>query len=114
MTEISNLHSPRNIQALKDATLPVLVEQRYNTLPRGIRNMTACKVDIIKRRLDKYLSTIPGEPQVLGYAAQQRAGSNNILDMGKFLNAHWPSQVEVFGDADSPSGRGYTYHIVGV
>ena len=23
-----------------------------------------------------------------------------------FLNAHWPSQLEVFGDTDSPSRRG--------
>ena len=62
--------------------------------------MTDCKVDIFKRRLDKYLSTIPDEPQVLGYTAQRRADSNSILHMGKFAYAHWPSQVEVFGEAE--------------
>ena len=67
--------------------------------------MAGCKVDIFKRRLDKYMSTIQDEPQVLTYTAQRRAGSNSILDMGKFLNAHWPLEVEVFGDADSPSRR---------
>ena len=61
-----NHHSPRNIQALKHATLPVRGQQLFNTLPRDIRNMTGCKVDMFKRRLDKYLSTIPDEPQVLG------------------------------------------------
>ena len=37
-----------------------------HSLPMDIRNMTGCKVDnfIFKRRLDKYLSTIPDEPQV--------------------------------------------------
>ena len=105
-------HTPRNIQALKHATLPVRGQQLFNTLPRDIRNMTDCKVDIFKRRLDKYLSTIPDEPQVLGYTAQRRADSNSILHMGNGL--HWPSQVEVFGEADSPSRRGCAYSVAGV
>ena len=67
--------------------------------------MTGCKVDIFKRRQDTYPSTILDEPHVLGYTAQRRSDSNSVLDMGKFPNAHWPSQVEVFGDADSPSRR---------
>ena len=86
----------------------------FNTLPRDIRNMTGCKVDTFKRRLDNYLSTIPDEPQVLGYTAQRRADSNSVLDMAKFVNAHWPSQVEVFGDGDSPSRRGCAYSVAGV
>ena len=108
-----NHHSPRNIQALKHATLPVRGQQLFNTLPRDIRNMTGCKVDMFKRRLDKYLSTIPDEPQVLGYTAQRRADSNSVLHMAKFVNAHWPSQVEVFGAGDSPSRRGCAYSDAG-
>ena len=69
-------------------------------------NVPDCKVDIFKRRLDTYISTIPDEPQVQGYTAQRRADSNSILHMGKFADTHWPSQVEVFGEADSPSRRG--------
>ena len=75
--------------------------------------MTGCKVDMFKRRLDKYLSTIPDEPQVLGYTAQRRADSNSVLHMAKFVNAHWPSQVEVFGAGDSPSRRGCAYSVAG-
>ena len=60
-------------------------------------------MDTFKRRLDNYLSTIPDEPQVLGYTAQRRADSNSVLDMAKFVNAHWPSQVEVFGDEIRPA-----------
>ena len=98
-----NHHTPRNIQALEHATLPVRGQHLFNTLPRDIRNMTGCKVDMFKRRLDNYLSTIPDEPQVLGYTAQRRADSNSVLDMAKFVNAHWPSQVEVFGDEIRPA-----------
>ena len=108
-----NHHSPRNIQALKHATLPVRGQELFNTLPRDIRNMTGCKVDMFKRRLDKYISNIPDEPQVLGYTAQQRADSKNVLHMAKFLNANWPSQVEVFGDGGSPSKRGCVYTFAG-
>ena len=50
----------------------------------------------------------------LGYTAQRRADSNSVLDMAKFVNAHWPSQVEVFGDGDSPSRRGCAYSVAGV
>ena len=109
-----NHHTPRNIQALKHATLPGRGQQHFNTLPRDIRNMTGCKVDMFKRRLDNYLSTIPDEPQVLGYTAQRRADSDSVLDMAKFVNAHWPSQVKVFGDGDSPSRRGCAYSVAGV
>ena len=76
--------------------------------------MTDCKVDIFKRSLDKYISTIPDEPLVLGYTAQRRADSNSILHMGKFADGHWPSQVEVFGEADSPSRRGCACSVAGV
>ena len=75
--------------------------------------MTGCKVDMFKRRLDTYLSTIPDEPQVLGYTAQRRADSNSVLHMAKFVNAHWPSQVEVFGAGDSPSRIGCAYSVAG-
>ena len=106
-----NHHSPRNIQALKHASSST--RPATYTLPRDIRNMTGCKVDMLKRRLDKYLSTIPDEPQVLGYTAQRRADSNSVLHMPKFVNAHWPSQVEVFGDGDSPSRRGWLTALPG-
>ena len=64
--------------------------------------------------MDKYLSTIPDEPQVLEYTAQQGVDSNSVLGTGKFVNAHWPSQVDVFGAVDSPSRRGCAYSVAGV
>ena len=70
-------------------------------------------MDMFKRQLDKYLSTIPEEPKVLGYTAQRRADSNSVLHMAKFVNAHWPSQVEVFGAEDSPSRRDCAYSVAG-
>ena len=105
---------PKKYPALKHVTLPVRGQKLFNTLPRDIRNMTGCKMDMFKRRLDKYMSTIPDEPQVLGYTAQRRADSNSVLHMAKFVNAHWPSQVEVFGAGDSPSRRVCAYSVAGL
>ena len=49
-------HIPRNIQALKNATLPVRGQQQqlFNTLPRDIRNMTDCKVDLREASISIY------------------------------------------------------------
>ena len=111
-----NHHSPRNIQALKHATLPVRGQQCFNALARDIRNMTGCKVDMCSR--DGSINICPpsqtNHMQVLGYTAQRRADSNSVLHMAKFVNAHWPSQVEVFGAGDSPSRRGCAYSVARV
>ena len=88
------------------------INDGFNTLPSDIQIMTGYKVDQLKKRLDRYIMyTIQDEPRVLGYTAQQRTDPNSILHMGKFVNAHWPSQVEVFGDADPPSRRGCAHSV---
>ena len=69
---------------------------------------------IFKRRPDKYRFTRPDEPHASGYTAQRRADLNSILHLGKFVNANWPSQVEGFGEADSPSRIGWAYGLSGV
>ena len=109
-----NRNAPRNIQAMKHASLPVRGQQLFNILPREIRNMTECTVDMFKRHLDKYLSTVPDEPQIPGYTAQRRAESNSILDLAKFASAHCLSQVEVPGVTDSPSRGGCANSVAGV
>ena len=38
-------------------------------------------VFVFKTVLDKYLSTIPDEPQIQGYTSMRRAESNSLLDM---------------------------------
>jgi len=53
----------------------------FNIMPRSIRNMKNCPVDHMKRQLDKFLATVPDEPQIHGYTAQRRAETNSLLDM---------------------------------
>ena len=43
--------------------------------------MKEFKTDIFKNALDKWLSTIPDEPQILGYTANRRAEPNTIGHM---------------------------------
>ena len=60
----------------------------HNTLPPEIHNLTNLSVDCFKRRLDKYLLSIPDEPQIPGYTAQSRAESNSLLGMTHLATAH--------------------------
>lgn len=101
-----NRNAPRNIQRLVYASLPVHGQQLFNTLPAELRNITGCTVDCFKRVLDKYLKTVPDEPQIPGYTAQRRAETNSLLDMAHFAIAHHQSRVEVPGDSFTPGSSG--------
>ena len=83
-----NRNAPSHIQKLRYASLPVHGQQLFNTLPAELRNITGCTVDSFKRRLDRYLNTIPDEPQIPGYTAQRRAESNSLLDMTRLGEAY--------------------------
>ena len=41
----------------------------------------------MKRQFDKFLATVPDEPQIHGYTAQRRAETNNLLDMIRIADA---------------------------
>ena len=87
------------VKRLREASLPVRGQQLFNILPSAIRNITDCSVDSFKRRLDKFLSTVPDEPQIPGYTAQRRAESNSLLDMTCLATAYCTQVVEVPGDS---------------
>ena len=59
----------------------------FNKLPARIRNITGCTVDTFKQSLDKYLSTVPDEPQIRGYTAMRRAESNSLINMAQFATS---------------------------
>ena len=84
------------------ASLPVHGQQLFNTLPANLRNTTDCTVESFKGKLDKYLRTIPDEPQITGYTAMRRAETNSLLDMTRLANAHHELLVDVPGDIRSP------------
>jgi len=108
-----NRSSPKQVQRLIDASLPVHGQQLFNTLPLEIRNIMGCTVDSFKRRLDRYLKTIPDEPQIPGYTAQRRAESNSLLDMTRLTISHQDSMVEVPGDTHNvtPGSHGVSRAI---
>ena len=97
-----NAHS--QVQRLIYASLPVHGQQLFNALPTEVRNLTGCTVDAFKSKLDRFLQTVPDEPQIQGYTAMRRAGSNSLLDMIKFSTANIP------GDRASDS-NGVVYDI---
>ena len=53
----------------------------FNALPKQIRNITECPVDAFKSQLDKFLDTVPDEPQITGMPMYRRAEPNSIVDM---------------------------------
>ena len=76
----------------------------FNVLPDDIRNLSGCTVDTFKHRLDRYLASVPDEPQIQGYTAQRRAESNSLLDMACL--AHQESRMEVLRSVDTLSRGG--------
>ena len=76
-----NLRTSRKIQSIREASFGIRGPRLFNTLPAHIRNLSGCSVDAFKHKLDRYLSTVPDEPQIQGYTAMRRAESNSLLHM---------------------------------
>ena len=69
---------------MRYASFGVRGPRLFNILPANIRNITGCTVDSFKRSLDKYLATVPDEPQIRGYTSMRRAESNSLMQMAQF------------------------------
>jgi len=72
------------VKTLRYSSFSIQAPQLFNSLPSHIRNLTSCSVDKFKSQLDKYLHTIPDEPQITGYTAFRRAKTNSIIEMRNF------------------------------
>ena len=81
-----NQYCNKKVQSLLYASLPVHGQQLFNCLPKDIRDLTKCEVDVFKGELDRYLSTVPDEPLIRGYERYRRAESNSLLNMTKFAS----------------------------
>ena len=68
---------------IREASLAVHGAKLFNVLPKPLRNLTGVKLDSFKSALDRYLSTIPDEPTLVGYTACRRADSNSLYHMHK-------------------------------
>ena len=72
--------APERIRTLLAASLVHEGPKTFNALPKSLRDTTGCPVERFKSGLDKFLSTVPDEPPVLGYTAACRT-SNSIPDL---------------------------------
>ena len=55
----------------------------FNVLPVNIQNISGCTAETLKLHFDRFLVTVPDEPQGRGYTAMRRAESNSLLHMAQ-------------------------------
>ncbi len=77
-------HVSAKVKSARYASLGYRGPLLFNTIPAEIRNITKVPVDIFKKKLDKFLSTVPDEPQIPGYTQHRRAETNSLLCMANF------------------------------
>lgn len=83
-----NLRGPKQFQNVRETSFGVKGPRLFNILPAHIRKLSGCSLDIFKNSLDKYLATVPDEPQIIGYTAMRRADTNSLLHMIQHASAH--------------------------
>ena len=81
-----NNYASSDIKKVRYSSLSVRGPQLFNVLPAELRNLKNCSVESFKRALDRFLSTVPDEPQIPGYTVMRRADSNSIVDMVQHIN----------------------------
>ena len=77
-------HVTAKVKAARYSSLGCRGPQLFNTIPAEIRNITHVPVDKFKKALDKFLSTVPDEPQIPGYTMYRRADTNSLVNMANF------------------------------
>ena len=90
---VSN-QSSHVVKTLRYASFAIHAPRLFNALPAHVRDITGGSVDSFKRQLDKYLRTVPDEPQITGYTAILGADSNSILHMMQSATAQLVSTLE--------------------
>ena len=70
--------------------------------------MTGVKLETFKRALDRFLKTIPDEPQIPGYTACRRADSNSILQMINVKSKTAGGSLLLSGEAEHIGGPATT------
>ena len=67
-----------NAQSLQENAITVLGPRLYNSLPKYLRDIESVKTEKFKFELDKFVDTIPDQPNMPNYVTA--SGSNSILD----------------------------------
>ena len=78
-----SLHAPVCFQSLRYSSFGVVGPRLFNALPVNICNISGCTVETFKLHLDRFLATVPDEPQVRGYTVMRRAESKSLLHMAQ-------------------------------
>ena len=80
-------HAPLNastkVMKARESSLKVKGARIFNLLPDYVRNIDAENVEVFKRELDWYLSSVPDQPTIAGL--QRAAESNSSVFCTKFL-----------------------------
>ena len=95
---------PSSVQKLRYSSFAIRGPRLFNTLPTELRNKSDCTVDTFKRSLDKYLRTVPDEPQIPGYTAMRRAESNSLIHMTRFSTAQQAPMLEELHESTAAGG----------
>jgi len=75
--------APCYVKSLKESSFSVRAPKLFNLLPKQIRGINGCTVEIFKQHLDNFLCGIRDEPRISGYSAFCRGSSNSLMDMIK-------------------------------
>ena len=83
--ELPNLKGSQSVKTLREQSFQVHGPRLFNSLPRYIRNLTKCGIDIFKEKLDLFLEKIPDQPKVgdlMPATCNQVSGqpSNSLVD----------------------------------
>ena len=84
---IVKAQAPAAFRQMRYSSFGIIGPRLFNILPKELRNISNCTLEMFKRKLDKYLKTVPDEPLVSGYTSFRRADSNSLIHMVQFANA---------------------------
>ena len=84
---IVKARAPAAFRQMRYSSFGIIGPRLFNILPKELRNISNCTLEMFKRKLDKYLKTVPDEPLVSGYTSFRRADSNSLIHMVQFANA---------------------------
>ena len=78
--------APKYIQSTRFSSFAYRGPRLFNTMPREVKDMTGCTVEMFKTAVDRALAQVPDEPLAPGLTQQRRAESNSLLH--QTVNVH--------------------------
>ena len=72
---------PGAVKKMRDCSFIAHGGKLFNCLPIDIRNNTNCSLLEFKRKLDRFLSSIPDEPLAVGYTQNRSSNANSLISL---------------------------------